>query len=37
MDMEWTVMLEKIYLAFSRVFDGFIKFLDSFLGKEEEK
>ena len=35
MDMEWTEMLEKIYLAFSRIFDGFIKFLDSFWGSEE--
>ena len=30
--MEWTEMLEKIYLAFSRIFDDFIKFLDSFWG-----
>ncbi len=27
MDMEWTEMLEKIYLAFSRIFDGLFEFL----------
>lgn len=27
--MEWPDMLEKIYLTFSRIFDGFIKFLDN--------
>ena len=31
MDMEWTEMIEKIYLAFSRVFDRFFTFLDNIL------
>ena len=31
MDMEWTEMLEKIYLAFTRIFDGFFNFLNNIL------
>lgn len=27
--MEWAELVEKIYLAFSRIFDGFFNFLDS--------
>ncbi len=33
--MEWTEMIEKIYLAFSRVFDGLIKFLAKTFGGVE--
>ena len=33
--MEWP-MMEQIYLVFSRLFDGFIKFLAKVFGEEEE-
>lgn len=27
--MEWAELVEKIYLTFSRIFDGFLNFLDT--------
>ena len=33
--MAWTDMIEKMYLAFSRVFDGLFKFLAKHLGGVE--
>ena len=33
--MDWTELVEKIYLAFSRVFDGLFKFLAKHLGGVE--
>lgn len=32
--MEWP-MMEQLYLVFSRIFDGFIKFLANIFGEEE--
>ncbi len=31
--MEWQELIEKIYLAVSRVFDGFFEFIDSIIKK----
>lgn len=35
-NMSWSEILEKIYLAFSRIFDGIIKLFAGEFGKEEE-
>lgn len=32
--MDWSI-IEKAYLAFSRIFDGFFKFLSKVLGGED--
>lgn len=34
--MEWPAMLEKIYLAFSRIVDGLIKLFNGGFGKDAE-
>lgn len=33
--MEWP-MIEDIYLAFTRIFDGFLNFLANIFGKKED-
>mgnify|MGYP003300853377 CR=1 FL=1 len=33
---EWPEMLETIYLAFSRIFDGLMDFLNGIFGKDAE-
>ena len=35
-DKEWSEILETIYLAFSRIADGFIEFLNGIFGKDAE-